>query len=72
MLGTAVCMEASNFDFSPYPFIAKWYEMCKKHHPSSWEEFKVCRDDLSQIFKNPPKKEALAKLDKMRNESFKN
>ena len=72
LLGAAICMEAASFDFAPYPCIAKWYEACKKQHPSAWEELKVCRDDLHLYFKNPPPKAAISKLDKMRDESFKN
>ncbi|XP_059476447.1 glutathione S-transferase 1-like isoform X1 [Neocloeon triangulifer] len=69
LLQTAICMEAADFDFSPYPLIAKWYETCKTQG-AMWEDFKAIRDDLHFFLKNPPNKDALAQLDKKRDASF--
>lgn len=62
----ALCMEASNFDMSPYPTIDRWYQTFKKECPELWNVIKDCRDDLHEYYVNPPPKKAFEKLDELR------
>ncbi|XP_065339528.1 glutathione S-transferase 1-like [Cloeon dipterum] len=68
LLAAALCLEAAEFNFSPYPRIAKWYGACKNR--PAWEDLKVCRDDLHHFLQNPPNKDAIAELEKKKNLSF--
>jgi len=71
MMATATCLEAGNFDFSPFPCIAKWFDNCKIERPTVWNDFKVFKDELYFFMANPPAKQEVAKIKKLLEESFK-
>jgi len=51
---STVCLEAINFDFSPFPMVKAWYGNFKKNHADIWALADMGLQELVMYAKNPP------------------
>ncbi|KAF2881599.1 hypothetical protein ILUMI_24574 [Ignelater luminosus] len=54
LVTATMCLEAINFDLSPYPLVAKWYETFKKEYPELWAITEGGMKEITEFEKNPP------------------
>lgn len=54
LINATMCLEAINFDLSPYPFVVKWYEIFKKENPELWAITEEGMKEISYYEKNHP------------------
>ncbi|XP_011197016.1 uncharacterized protein Gst1_1 isoform X1 [Zeugodacus cucurbitae] len=54
LVSATMCLEAINFDFSPYPLVQKWYETFKLEKPELWEIANGGMQEIAEFEKNPP------------------
>lgn len=49
-----MCLEAINFDLTPYPLVKAWYDRYKKENPELWAIVEGGMKELIDFAKNPP------------------
>jgi len=54
LVSATLCLEAIDFDLSPYPLVKKWYETFKKEYPELWEIANAGMQEIKYFEKNPP------------------
>lgn len=54
LITATMCLEAINFDLTPYPLVAKWYATFKKEYPELWSINIQGMNEISAFEKNPP------------------
>lgn len=54
LIAATMCLEAIDFDISPYPLISKWYDTFKKENPELWAITEKGMKELAYFEKNPP------------------
>ncbi|XP_050332862.1 uncharacterized protein LOC126761025 isoform X1 [Bactrocera neohumeralis] len=54
LVSATLCLEAINFDLSPYPLIQKWYETFKLENPELWKIANGGMQEIAEFEKNPP------------------
>lgn len=54
LVTATMCLEAINFDLSPYPLVAKWYATFKKEYPELWAITEGGMKEIAEFEKNPP------------------
>ncbi|XP_067010024.1 glutathione S-transferase 1 isoform X2 [Anabrus simplex] len=59
LVTATMCLEATNFDFSEYSHITRWYANFKKEYPKLWAVAEPAMKELHTFYKNPPDLSAL-------------
>lgn len=54
LASSTLCLEAIEFDLTPYPFVKHWYENFKDDFPNIWEIGKVGMREIEVFEHNPP------------------
>lgn len=49
-----MCLEAIDFDISPYPLVKKWYDNYKKENPELWQVVQEGMKEIAEFERNPP------------------
>ncbi|XP_018564199.1 glutathione S-transferase 1-1 [Anoplophora glabripennis] len=54
LVTSTMCLEAINFDISPYPLVKNWYENYKKEYPHLWSIVEEGMKEIEEFERNPP------------------
>nr|XP_023027125.1 glutathione S-transferase 1 [Leptinotarsa decemlineata]7RKA_A Chain A, glutathione S-transferase u1 [Leptinotarsa decemlineata]7RKA_B Chain B, glutathione S-transferase u1 [Leptinotarsa decemlineata] len=54
LVTATMCLEAINFDISPWPLVENWYDTYKLEHPTLWKIVEGGMKELEAFEKNPP------------------
>ncbi|KAM8706717.1 hypothetical protein ACLKA7_010907 [Drosophila subpalustris] len=54
LVSSTLCLEAIDFDLSPYPLIQKWYSTFKEENPELWQIANSGLQEINAFEHNPP------------------
>ncbi|XP_003736860.1 glutathione S-transferase 1-1 isoform X2 [Drosophila pseudoobscura] len=54
LISATICLEAIDFDLSPYPLVNKWYTNFKEEYPQLWEIANSGMQEINAFEHNPP------------------
>ncbi|XP_034660818.1 glutathione S-transferase 1-1 isoform X2 [Drosophila subobscura] len=54
LISATICLEAIDFDLSPYPLVNKWYNNFKEEYPQLWEIANSGMQEINAFEHNPP------------------
>ncbi|KAL7728894.1 hypothetical protein ACLKA6_004233 [Drosophila palustris] len=54
LVSSTLCLEAIDFDLSPYPLIQKWYSTFKEENPELWQIANSGMQEINAFEHNPP------------------
>ncbi|TDG52474.1 hypothetical protein AWZ03_001304 [Drosophila navojoa] len=54
LVSSTLCLEAIDFDFSPYPLVRKWYSTFKEEYPELWQIADSGMQEIIAFEHNPP------------------
>ncbi|XP_068152064.1 uncharacterized protein gfzf isoform X1 [Drosophila tropicalis] len=54
LVSATLCLEAINFDLSPYPLVQRWYFAFKEEYPQLWEIANSGMQEIKAFEQNPP------------------
>ncbi|XP_017774400.1 PREDICTED: glutathione S-transferase 4-like, partial [Nicrophorus vespilloides] len=54
MITATMCLEAINFDLTPWPLVCKWYSTFKQENPDLWAIVVEGMKEIADFEKNPP------------------
>ncbi|XP_017142246.1 uncharacterized protein LOC108155740 isoform X1 [Drosophila miranda] len=54
LISATICLEAIDFDLSPYPLVNKWYTTFKEEYPQLWEIANSGMQEINAFEHNPP------------------
>ncbi|XP_034488673.1 glutathione S-transferase 1-1 isoform X3 [Drosophila innubila] len=54
LVSSTLCLEAIDFDLSPYPLVQKWYSTFKAEYPELWQIANSGMQEINEFEHNPP------------------
>ncbi|EDW68176.1 uncharacterized protein Dvir_GJ22689, isoform A [Drosophila virilis] len=54
LVSSTLCLEAIDFDLSPYPLVQKWYSTFKAEYPELWQIANSGMQEINAFEHNPP------------------
>ncbi|XP_022218260.1 uncharacterized protein LOC111071301 [Drosophila obscura] len=54
LISATICLEAIDFDLTPYPLVNKWYSTFKEEYPQLWEIANSGMQEINAFEHNPP------------------